>query len=161
MHFPCPCGYHGDPIHPCICSSAQLRRYLDRISGPILDRIDIRITVPRISAEDLLRSPVGESSETVRARVEAAREEALRRQGRANSKLAGRELRDFCRLDARSERFMRQLVNSLSISGRGFDRLLRIARTIADLEGNNTICEEHLAEAASYRSEQRGVHRTA
>ena len=149
---PCPCGYRGDAAQPCICSPALLRRYLDRISGPILDRIDLRIPVPRVPPEDLIRSPAGETTATVRARVAAARELALARQGNVNARLTGARLREHCRLDVRSERFVRHLIGRLTISGRGFDRLLRIARTIADLGSSRRICEEHLAEAASYRS---------
>ncbi|MEX2534630.1 MAG: YifB family Mg chelatase-like AAA ATPase [Trueperaceae bacterium] len=148
---PCPCGYHGDPAQGCVCSPALLRRYRDRISGPLLDRIDIRITVPRVSAEDTLGSPKGPDSAAIRSRVARARLLARERQGVVNARLGGSELRKQCMLDARSESFARHVIAQTAISGRGFDRLLRVARTVADLAGGLRICEEHLAEAVGYR----------
>lgn len=127
------------------------QRYCDRISGPLLDRIDLRFSVPRLSADDLLRAPPGESSETLRTQVAAARTVALERQGVANAHLFGQALRKHARLEAGPEGFARAVIKQLSLSGRGYDRLLRVARTVADLANENSITESHLAEAVSYR----------
>jgi magnesium chelatase family protein len=148
---PCPCGYSGDASRACVCSPSLLRRYRERHSGPLLDRIDLRITVPRVSAEDLVRTPRGPSSDAIRRRVAEARATALERQGTANSHLAGQALRRHCALDAPAEALVRQVIARHHISGRGYDRLLRVARTIADLAGRERVTEEHLAEAVSYR----------
>jgi magnesium chelatase family protein len=129
----------------------MIQRYKERISGPLLDRIDLRITVPRLPAEDLIRVPVSEPTAVVRERVYAARQRAIARQGVANAQLAGQALRQHARLSAASEGFMKLVVKQLALSGRGFDRLLRVARTIADLAGEEEISEAHLAEAVSYR----------
>ena len=131
------------------------QRYRDRISGPLLDRIDLRFSVPRLSADDLLRAPPGEPSDILRTRVAAARTRALQRQGAANAHLVGRALREHARLGPGPEGFARAVIKQLSLSGRGYDRLLRVARTIADLAedqtNENAITESHLAEAVSYR----------
>ena len=148
---PCPCGYFGDTQKACSCGPSMIQRYKERISGPLLDRIDLRITVPRLPAEDLIRVPVSEPTAVVRERVLAARRRAIARQGVANAQLAGQALRQHARLSAASEGFMKLVVKQLALSGRGFDRLLRVARTIADLSGEEEISEAHLAEAVSYR----------
>ncbi len=153
---PCQCGYFGDSQQACSCTPTLRQRYRDRISGPLLDRIDLRFSVPRLSADDLLRAPPGESSETLRVRVAAARTLAVERQGVANAHLTGQALRKHARLGAGPEAFARAIIKQLSLSGRGYDRLLRVARTIADLSSEssaneNAITESHLAEAVSYR----------
>ncbi len=148
---PCQCGYFGDTQQACSCTPTLRQRYRDRISGPLLDRIDLRFSVPRLSADDLLRAPPGEPSETVRDRVASARARAVERQGTANAHLLGRALREHARLGAGPEGFARAVIKQLSLSGRGYDRLLRVARTVADLANENTITESHLAEAVSYR----------
>ena len=158
---PCPCGYHGDPERECSCSPSMRQRYRDRISGPLLDRIDLRLNVPRLPAGELLNAPPGESSERVRERVVAAREIALERQGVPNAQLMGQALREHVRLSAGPETFVKAVIKQLSLSGRGYDRLLRVARTIADLScqnptnessaNENAVTESHLAEAVSYR----------
>jgi magnesium chelatase family protein len=148
---PCPCGYFGDNQKACSCGPSMIQRYKERISGPLLDRIDLRITVPRLPAEDLIRAPLDEATAVVRERVLAARRRAIARQGVANAQLAGQALRQHARLNAASEGFMKLVVKQLALSGRGFDRLLRVARTIADLIGEEEISEAHLAEAVSYR----------
>jgi len=148
---PCPCGYFGDTQKACSCGPSMIQRYKERISGPLLDRIDLRITVPRLLAEDLIRAPISEPTAVVRERVLAARSRAIARQGVANAHLAGQALRQHARLSAASEAFMKMVVKQLALSGRGFDRLLRVARTIADLAGEEEIREAHLAEAVSYR----------
>jgi len=148
---PCPCGYFGDPQKACSCSLGMRGRYRERISGPLLDRIDLRLTVPRLSADDLLRAPPGEPSEVVRGRVEAARARAVARQGRPNAELSGQALREHAALGGGPAAFAQAVVQQLGLSGRGFDRLLRVARTVADLADEGTISEAHLAEAVSYR----------
>lgn len=148
---PCPCGYHGDPERVCTCSPTARARYRERISGPLLDRIDLRITVPRVPATDLLHASSGDGSAVIRERVRQAREVMLERQGVSNAELSGQALRQHTKLLAGPEMFANTLIKQLALSGRGFDRLLRVARTIADLARANTISEAHLAEAARYR----------
>jgi magnesium chelatase family protein len=150
---PCPCGNHADPAGNCTCSPSLVKRYRSRLSGPLLDRIDLLIRVPRVPAEDLLGGTPGEGSASVRSRVAAARGLAQDRQGTANARLRGPALRRHCVLDAAGEAFVRQAISNRYLSGRGFDRLLRVARTITDLAGSRRICEEHLAEAVAYRDE--------
>ena len=127
------------------------QRYRDRISGPLMDRIDLRITVPRIPADDLLKTPKSETSSDVRTRVLAARTRALERQNCANAQLLGQALRQQTHLSAGPEAFVRSVIKQLSLSGRSYDRLLRVARTVADLANEKLITESHLAEAVSYR----------
>lgn len=150
---PCPCGYGGDTSGNCACSPHLLRRYRQRISGPLLDRIDIRIPVTRVPSEDLLRAPTGESSDAIRLRVEHARRLALERQGHSNAGLRGSLLRRHCKLRGGVAAFARHAISRLNMSGRGFDRVLRVARTVADLAGCEFISEDHLAEAVNYRDE--------
>ncbi len=148
---PCPCGHYGDSQKDCTCSPTMRQRYRERISGPLLDRIDLRITVPRLSAEDLLNVSQGETSEVVRQRVLAARKLSIVRQGVANNQLSGQALEEHATLESNTETFARSVVKQLALSGRGFDRLRKVSRTIADLAGEKTISEAHIAEAVSYR----------
>ena len=148
---PCPCGHFGDPQKACTCTQSMRQRYRDRISGPLLDRIDLRVGVPRLPADDLLRTPPGEGSEEVKARVLAARTRAVERQGVPNALLVGQALRRFANLSGGAEGFMKAMIKQLSLSGRGYDRLLRVARTVADLSHADAVSEGHLAEAAGYR----------
>lgn len=148
---PCPCGYYGDPQKECTCTPNLRQRYKDRISGPLLDRIDLRVTVPRLPADDLLKVNPGESSEIVRSRVLQARHLAVQRQGMANAYLAGQALRKHIRLSNSAEALTQSVIKKLGLSGRGFDRLLRVARTLADLSGEALVSETHVAEAVSYR----------
>jgi magnesium chelatase family protein len=154
---PCPCGYYGDVQKECTCSPMQRQRYKERISGPLLDRIDLRLTVPRLPPEDLLKNPATESSESIRARVMAARTLALKRQNTPNAYLMGQALRKHVALSPSAEAFAQLVSKQLALSGRGFDRLLRVARTIADLEiistpaNGSSVTDAHLAEAVSYR----------
>lgn len=148
---PCPCGYYGDKGKVCSCSPVQRQRYQDRISGPLLDRIDLRVTVPRLTADELVQASTGEATATIRQRVIAARQKALERQETPNAYLQGRALRKHVELSPASERFAKAMTNQLGLSARSYDRLLRVSRTIADLANDKTVTETHLAEAVSYR----------
>jgi magnesium chelatase family protein len=150
---PCPCGYHGDPGKVCTCSPVMRQRYRERISGPLLDRIDLRVTVPRLSAEELMKAPVTDSSLEIKTRVLAARQRAIDRQGMPNAFLLGKRLREAVTLTSGAEVLMQRVVNQLGLSGRGFDRVLRVARTVADLANEKLVTESHVAEAVSYRGE--------
>jgi magnesium chelatase family protein len=148
---PCPCGYYSDLQKECTCTPSMRQRYQDRISGPLLDRIDLRVSVPRLPADDLLKVVPGEASEVVRSRVLQARRLATQRQGVANAYLAGQALRKHISLSASAEVLTQTVTKKLGLSGRGFDRLLRVARTIADLASELVVSELHIAEAVSYR----------
>ncbi len=152
---PCPCGYYGDSVKECRCSSAEVTRYSKRISGPLLDRIDIYVEVPRIEYEKLADDRLGETSEKVRARVEAARQiQRERFDGRGpacNADATAVEVREFCQVEPSAQGLLRAAMKQLSLSARGFHRILKIARTIADLENASVIQTHHLAEAIQYR----------
>ncbi len=148
---PCPCGYYGDSQRACTCPAGLRQRYRERLSGPLLDRIDLRLNVPRLSPDELLHASPGEASETVQRRVDAARAHALSRQGAPNAELAGQALREHAALGGGAARVAGAVAKQLALSGRGFDRLLRVARTVADLAGDERLSETHLAEAVSYR----------
>jgi magnesium chelatase family protein len=147
---PCPCGFLGDPGGRCRCTSEQVARYRNRLSGPLLDRIDIIIEVPRLPAPVLRSAPVGETSDAVRARVAAARARQMAR-GAVNAGLNGELLEQACRLDPASQQLLDQAVERLRLSARGYHRILRVARTIADLETSDRIAAPHLLEAVGYR----------
>jgi magnesium chelatase family protein len=154
---PCPCGYLGDPRHSCSCGSLNVARYRSRISGPLLDRIDIHLEVPAVAYGDLVADQGSESSATIRARVDRAR--ALQRsrfQGQrgvhANAHMTARDLRRHCRLSAPVEAVLRQAVTRLGLSARAYHRVLKIARTIADLAGAAELTTAHVSEAIQYRS---------
>ena len=152
---PCPCGYYGDPVKECKCSSSEISRYQKRISGPLLDRIDIFIEVPRVEYEKLTDDTLGESSEKVRARVEAARQIQQKRfQGTklmCNTEMTPIEVKEFCRVDPPSQNLLRTAMKQLHLTARAFHRVLKLARTIADLDGADIIKANHLAEALQYR----------
>jgi len=152
---PCPCGYYGDPVKECKCSSSEISRYQKRISGPLLDRIDIFIEVPRVEYEKLTDDTLGESSEKVRARVEAARQIQQKRfQGTklmCNTEMTPIEVKEFCRVDPPSQSLLRTAMKQLHLTARAFHRVLKLARTIADLDGADIIKANHLAEALQYR----------
>ena len=151
---PCPCG-RGDVELGCRCSAMEKRRYQRKISGPLLDRIDLRVDVPQLSRAELLAAPDGEPSETIRARVVAAREIQRRRFAgsgiHCNRQMSSRQLRAFCRLDGAGEMLLRNAIDRFKLSPRAYDRILKVARTIADLAGSESIAEEHLFEAVTYR----------
>ena len=153
---PCPCGYHGDGAARCICHPGQVKRYLSRVSGPLLDRIDLHIGVPAVGERALAGRGSGESSAAMRARVEAARDRQRRRftdrpQLPSNAAMGPREMRAWCALDAPSELMLRGAVRRLGLSARAYHRVLRLARTIADLAGEERIGHAHVAEAIQYR----------
>jgi magnesium chelatase family protein len=152
---PCPCGYYGDPTHACSCSNSMITRYQKRISGPLMDRIDIHIEVPRIAFEKLTANRRGEPSEAVRRRVQAARSRQVERFAGTplycNADMGPSEVRSFCTLDETGRRLMKSAMSQLSLSARAFHRVLKIARTIADLGDSEAIEPAHLAEALQYR----------
>lgn len=150
---PCPCGYKGYPEAQCVGASA-CERYASRISGPLLDRIDLAVTVPRLKPEELSQVSSGESSAAIQARVAAARAMQAARFGsvRTNASLEPRELGTFVALDSEGSAFMQVVATRLNISARVYDRLLKVARTIADLAGSESVQKNHLAEAVQYRS---------
>ena len=148
---PCPCGHFGDPEKSCTCTPLTRQRYTGRLSGPLLDRIDIRVSVPRLTVDELTRAGTPESSAPVRERVQAARDTMLKRQGERNSLLMGQALRRHAALESGPASFMAAAARQLGLTGRGHDRVLRLARTVADLSGSATIREVHLAEAVAFR----------
>jgi magnesium chelatase family protein len=148
---PCPCGHLGSPLHACRCTPDAVARYQGRISGPLLDRIDLRVEVPAVAPEALASAADGESSSLIAARVRAARERAVARQACPNSMLSGAMLDHHCKLDAAAAKFLQIAATRLGWSARSFHRVLRIARSVADLALSETIVVAHLAEAIQYR----------
>jgi magnesium chelatase family protein len=157
----CPCGYLGDPKHECRCSPAQIQRYRARISGPLLDRIDLHIEAPALSIAELRTTAAGESSAAIRARVEPARARQRERFAGspvpANARMSAPQLRKFCAVDPALGDLLQQAMEQLSLSARAYDRILKVARTIADLAGADRIESPHLLEAIQYRSLDRNV----
>jgi magnesium chelatase family protein len=148
---PCPCGYLGHFNGRCRCTPDQVARYRGKISGPLLDRIDIHLEVPAVSQEDLLRQAAGEASGAVRERVATAHRVQIQRQGKNNSRLGTREIDRWCRPQAAAEGLLRQAISRLNLSARAYHRVLKLARTIADLAGSEAIAVGHVAEAIQYR----------
>jgi magnesium chelatase family protein len=164
--YPCPCGYFSDTQKPCTCAPAVVTKYQKRISGPLLDRIDIHIEVPRVDYEKLSGDRVGESSEAIRARVQAARNTQQTRFTKPDSRISNNssstdivcnadmrvgEIRQYCKLPEEGQRLMRAAMTQLNLSARAYHRILKLARTIADLAGCEEIQSVHLAEALQYR----------
>ncbi|MEZ5391342.1 MAG: YifB family Mg chelatase-like AAA ATPase [Bryobacterales bacterium] len=148
---PCPCGYFGDPNRECRCTPQQIQRYVGKISGPLLDRIDIHVEVPPVKYRELRQTTPAEPSEAIRGRVEQARSRQMVR-GFSNARMPSKMVREHCRLDAAGERTLEMAVQRMGLSARAHDRILKVARTIADLEGEEAISVRQLAEAVQYRS---------
>ena len=160
--YPCPCGYFSDPQKPCTCAPAVVTKYQKRISGPLLDRIDIHIEVPRVDYEKLSGDRLGESSASIRKRVQSARNiqqarftnhQSTNSQSAiiCNADMRVGEVRQFCQLQAEGQSLMRSAMTQLNLSARAYHRILKLARTIADLAGSEEIQSTHLAEALQYR----------
>ena len=153
---PCKCGWYGHPSGRCRCSPNEVRRYQSRISGPLLDRIDIIVEVPALEYEELRRKNPAESSADIRQRVNEARAVQRARfsgdETMCNAHMGTKELRQFCGLSPEGEELMRDAFDTMGLSARSHDRILRVARTIADLDGAEEIGVEHIAEAIQYRS---------
>jgi magnesium chelatase family protein len=148
---PCPCGYLGHYNGKCRCTPDQVARYRGKISGPLLDRIDMQIEVAAVSDSDLMRQTQGETSASIRQRVEAAHQRQLQRQGKANCRLTVKEIDEYCVPDSTAENLLKQAINRLHFSARAYHRILKVARTIADLAESNAITSAHVAEAVHYR----------
>lgn len=155
---PCPCGFKGLPEQKCVSSPSVCGRYASKISGPLLDRIDIQIEVPRLKPDELLGMQPGEPSKAIRGRVIAARERQNQRLGRSrvNAKMNPREIRELIPLDDECTAFMRTIMQRMNLSARVFDRILKVSRTIADLAGVDQLTKQHLAEAVQYRERAEG-----
>lgn len=153
---PCPCGYYNHPTKECVCSQGSVFKYMNRISGPLLDRIDMQIEVTPLSYDELSKSAVEESSAVVRERVVVARNVQSERFSRSdthtNSDMNSRQLREFCRLSSESGALLERAMNQLNLSARAYDRIIKLSRTIADLDGFSDIEPQHIAEAIQYRS---------
>lgn len=151
---PCHCGYLGDPVKSCICTPSQILRYQKRVSGPLLDRIDIHVEVPRLKYEKLASEIVAEESAKIRERVEKARNIQQKRLKKTNSEMSPKEIKEFCQLDEKSKDLLRAAVNQLNLSARQYTRVIKVARTIADLAGVKNITSGHIAEALLYRPKE-------
>ena len=153
---PCPCGYLGDSQHQCTCAPSNLERYRNRLSGPLLDRIDLHVEVPRIPYQELSQQQQPESSASIRSRVEAARTLQHQRFSalkiHSNSQMEARHIREFCPIDTEGDKLLEMVTDRLGLSARSYARILKVARTIADLAGAEDISRDHLSEAVQYRS---------
>ena len=160
---PCPCGHYGEnnPAHPCVCTPTQVHRYLSRISGPLLDRIDIQCEIQAVAYDQLRTMQQGESSAAIRQRVVAARQTQSERFAgtgiHCNAQMTPQMLRQYCRVDEEGDKLLAFSMNRLGLSARAYDRILKVSRTIADLAGEADITARHLLEAIGYRSLDRST----
>jgi magnesium chelatase family protein len=151
---PCPCGYLGDKIKQCICTPIQIQRYRSRLSGPLMDRIDLHISVSSVSYSELSEKADGEPSAKIRERVEKVREIQQRRFGnktKYNSKMNEKELKEFCKTDYEGEKLLETAVNKFGFSARAYSKILKVGRTIADMDNEEIIKKKHLMEAMQFR----------
>jgi magnesium chelatase family protein len=155
---PCPCGYLGDPNKNCICAPSQIIRYQKRVSGPLLDRIDLHVDVPRVKYEKLAGEEVAESSEKIRERVGKARQIQIKRAGKTNSEMSPKDIKIHCKLDEDGKNMLRHAVNNLNLSARQYTRILKVARTISDLAGQENIASSNIAEALQYRPKEQNMY---
>ena len=154
---PCPCGYFGDLKREYRCGPLQVQRYRQRISGPLLDRIDLHIEVPAVEYRDIASTKVEEGSAAIRERVGRAREQQLARfcsdtKINCNARMGPRQIRQHCQLSAESQELIREAMTQLNLSARAYDRILKVSRTVADLQSSNDITSEHVSEAIQYRT---------
>ena len=153
---PCPCGHRGDRLKECVCTASQVDRYWNKLSGPLLDRIDLHLEVPRLTNEELVSDKTSEPSKNIRDRVVKARNIQVRRLDGtgifSNSQMQPKHLRKYCKLDEISNDLIKRAINKLGLSARAHDRILKVARTIADLDNSEKIVPAHIAEAIQYRS---------
>jgi magnesium chelatase family protein len=153
---PCPCGYFSDPLHQCTCTSHQIHRYRSKISGPLLDRIDIHVEVPAVKYKDLSDNVDGESSQEIRERIERARSVQTQRFQRmkihSNAQMTARHIKKYCFIGDDSHVLLEKAIDKFGLSARAFNRILKIARTIADLAGSEHIDVTHISEAIQYRT---------
>jgi magnesium chelatase family protein len=158
---PCKCGFHGDPLHQCLCTPHQIQTYRSRVSGPLMDRIDIHIEVPAIKFREIADDTPAEPSASIRERVTLARtvqQDRFKSDGiYANAHMKPRHIRKYCKIDADSQQLMETAMNRLGLSARAYNRILKVARTIADIDGSGTIATEHISEAIQYRSLDRRI----
>ncbi len=158
---PCPCGYYGDPTHHCVCTPGQIQRYMNKISGPLLDRIDIQIEITPVPFKDMSKAAPGEPSAVIRERVIHARDIQVKRFGQfrgihCNAQMTERMIHQFAEPDSHSLNLLRNAMDRLKLSARAYNRILKVARTIADIEGEEKVQSQHIAEAIGYRNLDRG-----
>ena len=159
---PCPCGFYTDPTKECTCTQMQIQKYMAKISGPLLDRIDLHIEVPAVKYKDLSSKSSGESSATIRSRVMIAREIQMKRfSGRkgifSNADMQSKDIKEFCQIDSDGEELLKMAITKLGLSARAYDRILKVSRTIADLDHSEKILPHHISEAIQYRTLDRNL----
>jgi magnesium chelatase family protein len=160
---PCPCGYFGDSRHQCTCTPGQIHRYRHRVSGPLLDRIDIHIEVPAVPYKELTTEYSGEKSEDIRKRVAAARDVQLERFKEdkkiySNGQMKTRHIKKYCKLKPDAQSLLETALHKLGLSARAYTRILKLSRSIADLDSSEEIQSHHVSEAIQYRTLDRGVY---